>query len=472
MILTSKQRAQYIIADFLAANVAWLAFNVVRYFTLPSIYEADNLLNYLCYPNVRVGQILFPAMMVILIAISGYYNKVFMKSRLDDAINAAGVSAIGTLIIFFTVLFNDKFDDRMGNFEMIAVLWLLFSILLILPRSILTAATAKKIWRREIVFNAIIVGKWQQANELADSLDTKYRNMGFRVVGVLDDSINAWAKGNSKLPTYDYDQAMAMAASDEISAFIIMPDRSDSPHTMSVINKLLPLGKSIYLTPDTYLFIASRPRTSRVAGQLLIDVSSVDMPQSTLNIKRISDIIASALALVVFSPVFLAISLFIKADSKGPVFYKQERLGYKKRPFNIYKFRSMRTDAEEGGPALSSVNDSRITKVGRALRKYRLDELPQFWNVLKGDMSIVGPRPEREYYFKQIIERAPYFTMVHQVRPGITSWGMVKYGYASTVDEMLQRMRYDLLYIENISFAVDIKILFYTVRTVLTGRGV
>jgi lipopolysaccharide/colanic/teichoic acid biosynthesis glycosyltransferase len=132
----------------------------------------------------------------------------------------------------------------------------------------------------------------------------------------------------------------------------------------------------------------------------------------------------------------------------------------------------MSTDAEESGPALSTLNDPRVTRLGRFLRKYRLDELPQFWNVVKGEMSLVGPRPEREYYIQQILPRAPYYSLIHQVRPGITSWGMVKHGYASDVDQMIERLQYDLLYIENISFSVDLKILFYTISTVLTGKGV
>ena len=191
-----------------------------------------------------------------------------------------------------------------------------------------------------------------------------------------------------------------------------------------------------------------------------------------VDIKRLMDITVSALALVILSPLLLLVSLMVKITSEGPVIYKQERVGLKGKLFNIYKFRTMEHNSEGNVPQLSSVNDKRITKVGRVLRKYRIDEIPQFFNVLKGDMSLVGPRPERPYYEQQIAEKVPYFKVIHKVRPGITSWGMVMYGYADTVDKMIERLKYDIIYLENISVTVDVKILIYTIRTVLTGKGI
>ena len=188
------------------------------------------------------------------------------------------------------------------------------------------------------------------------------------------------------------------------------------------------------------------------------------------NSKRIADVALAALALVLLTPLMVVVASGV-ARTKGPVFFRQERLGRQGKTFNILKFRTMRSDAETAGPQLSSEDDPRITKVGRVLRKYRLDEIPQFWNVLVGDMSIVGPRPERAFFAQQIIERAPQYRHIYKVRPGITSWGMVRFGYASTVDEMIRRMEYDMLYIENMSWRNDIKVLLYTVWTVLKGRG-
>ena len=188
-------------------------------------------------------------------------------------------------------------------------------------------------------------------------------------------------------------------------------------------------------------------------------------------LKRFLDLFLSLLALLVLSPVLLLVALWVKSDSDGPVFYRQERLGLFGRPFHIIKFRTMVQNAEGQGPKLSSDADPRITRVGKWLRKTRVDELPQFWNVVKGEMSLVGPRPERAFFADQIVQHSPHFLRLQQVRPGITSWGQVKYGYAENVNEMRQRLRYDIMYLENASLLLDLKILLYTVRTVLRREG-
>jgi len=228
---------------------------------------------------------------------------------------------------------------------------------------------------------------------------------------------------------------------------------------------------TLSILPQLQDFIIGTVKTSAVLYEPLISITPEYLPTWQKYLKRGLDILLSLLALILLSPLYIVLAIGVKRSSPGPIFYRQERIGYRGKPFNIIKFRSMREDAESDGPMLSSKNDSRITPFGKFMRQYRLDETPQFYNVLIGDMSLVGPRPERQYYIDQITERAPYYKLLLGIKPGITSWGQVKFGYAENVDEMVKRLRWDLLYIENMSIQMDIKILIYTFLIILKKEG-
>ena len=237
------------------------------------------------------------------------------------------------------------------------------------------------------------------------------------------------------------------------------------------INELFLSGKDIAIEPRLFDVFTGAARIIHMDESPLIMVSDPKMADWELVIKHTFDICVAAVMLVLLSPVFLIIALMVHCDSPGPIIYRQDRIGFRGQVFKILKFRSMYINAEEEMPLLSKVGDPRITKVGRFLRKYRLDELPQLWNILRGEMSIVGPRPERPYFVKQIMEQAPYYCLLYKVRPGLTSWGPVKVGYTDTMEKMLQRLMYDITYTENMSLTLDIKILLRTVGVLVDGKG-
>lgn len=471
MISKKRQRCKYVIGDFLSTNIAWLLFNLIRYNWLESTSTFKSFVSFLMSKNVAAGQIIFPLLMLGLYYLSGYYNQVFLKSRLQEFITTSTTAFIGMVVIFFAALFNDINAERAFTYEMMLVLYLTLFFVVYIVRYSITRVATHKIHHREWVFNTLIIGTSNTAEQIEKRLREMKKSMGFNVIGYVETCEGAFHRPLN-LPIYSLNEIADVCVRENVKNIIVIQHRHGIKATMTMVGGLLSLNLPVYISPDLYQLLTSKVRVSNIVGEPLVDISKTEMSQCMLNLKRISDIVISFFALLFISPLLLAVAIAVKCSSKGPVFYKQSRIGYHKRPFNIYKFRSMYIDAEFSGPALSTLNDPRITPVGRFLRKYRLDELPNFWNVLRGDMSLVGPRPEREYYIKQIMAKAPYYTLIHQVRPGITSWGMVKYGYASDVDGMVERLKYDLLYIENVSLLVDLKILFYTVQTVFTGKGI
>lgn len=472
MTKENRQRLTYIVFDFISTNLAWLFFNVVRFATIAGRHhQFDTLQEFLQSDQVVIGQIIVPIVAMGIYYLSGYYNTPFLKSRLQEFVNTFTSALVLTIGIFFAMLINDLTDDRAFSYKMLLVLFGFLFIVVYIPRITITQITHSKIQRRKLSFNTLIVGTSYSAIEFGKRLMNMRRSMGFNIVGYVESDVGRRSPELDK-PVYSLENLNVTCRKHNIKNLIIIPHRHGIKATIDLINRLFPLDLPMFISPDLYHLMTSGARISNVAGEPLIDISRTEMSQSTVNIKRMSDVVISALTLILISPILLAVAIAVKLSSKGPVIYSQERIGFHKKPFRIYKFRSMTTDAETSGPALSSLNDPRITPVGRFIRKYRLDELPQFWNVIKGDMSLVGPRPEREYYIRQIVARAPYYSLIHQVRPGITSWGMVKFGYASDIDGMIERLRYDILYIENVSFSVDMKIIFYTFRTIITGQGI
>ena len=463
----SKQAGKYILSDFISASVAWLLFNILRYEVFAIDEGADSLLDYLQYPGVLGGQVVIPLFWLVLYYFSGYYNKPFGKSRLTELFSTFITVLIGTVFVFFALLLDDIPRSIDIYYKLFFGMFGLQFFITYIPRLLITQSGMRKIKNREWAMKVLIIGAGGKAVRIAHDL---YR-LGYDICGFVSEDERTPVKADRNQVLGTVEDIPVLMEKENVDEIVLAVESKNNKALLGILYSLYRYKRPIKVLADRFNML-SKIQLRTIRGIPLVDVTDNNFSPAEQNIKLFLDKVCSVVALLLLSPLFAYIAWRVKKDSPGPVFFRQERIGYLGQPFWMYKFRTMYVNAEENGPSLSSEDDLRVTPFGRIMRKYRLDELPQFWNVLKGDMSLVGPRPERKYFIDEIVKTAPYYYLLHNVRPGITSLGMVKYGYAASVDKMVERMEYDILYYENMSLTRDLTILIYTVKTVITGKGV